>query len=51
MRYDPGGQGIQLLHRLLRFLHVANMALEVLSGGTVGLATAEEKDVFDWFTR
>lgn len=46
MRYDPGGQGIQLLHRYLRFLHAARMALEVFSGGTVwsGLAPTEEKE-------
>ena len=35
MRYDPGGQGIQLLHRSLRFLRMALMALEVSAGGAV----------------
>ena len=32
MRYDPGGQGIQLLHRLLGMLHAALMTLEVFLG-------------------
>jgi hypothetical protein len=35
MRYDPGDQGIQLLHRYLRVLRTALIALEVLAGGTV----------------
>ena len=53
MRYDPGGQGIQLLYRLLRVLHAARMALEVFSGGTVwsGLAPTEEKGVLHWFAK
>ena len=35
MRYDPRGQGIQLLHRYLRFSRTAFVALKVSAGGTV----------------